>query len=68
MSAPGRLRTRLTDAGRAVLSWVDDVAKARRALARERAVRRSVEHQLSEQRGINALLLAELRDTVGGPE
>ena len=29
---------------------------------------RRFEHQLSEQRGINALLLAELRDGAGGAE
>ncbi len=68
MSAHGSLRTRLADAGRAVLAWVDATVSGRRALARERAMRRSVQHHLSEQIRINALLITEHRDGSGGAE
>jgi hypothetical protein len=67
MSAPGRLRTRLTDAGRAVVGWVDDVAKARRELAESDAALRETQAQLSRQIDLNARLMARQSwDTSGG--
>jgi len=66
MSAPTRLKAQLAHAGWAVLSWVDDTVKGRRALAQERSARRRVEHQLSEQIGINARLIGGPGQGAGG--
>ena len=69
MSAPGRLRTRLADAGRAVAGWADDVAKARRELAESDAALRETQAQLSRQIELNGRLMARQSwDGAGGAE
>jgi hypothetical protein len=69
MSAPGRFTAQLAHAGWAVLSWVGDTVSGRRALAQERVAHQSTKNHLSQQLGMNALLLAELRrGKAGGAE
>jgi hypothetical protein len=67
MSALGKLTARLAGAGRAVVFWVDDVAKARRELAEVYAALRETERLLSEQISLNGRLITRQSwDAAGG--